>query len=923
MSMKIEKIIIENINSIEKAEISFSEGILSQETLFLITGETGSGKTTILDAITLALYDTSPRYENTENKEKTENGQATMKSITNALRKGSTDGKAEVWFAIGSERYIATWQMHKTRGGRYESTNRRKLEVLKGDERIVLETKIDAVNQQITDLIGLTYDQFVRSVMLAQGQFSTFLTSDKSHQTAILEMLTGTEIYSKIAAMVGTKKNEAKGEYDNAAKLYKSLSESILPEEKLNELNTELAGNENALIETEGNIKAIETKIVNFDKLENLDRDIDSYKSQLADYYASYEKILEEKSALVRRRDALKKQIDEQSGMKSLAEKMPLIVSLMEKTEHSDFRENVDKLEFSEISNALSEAESTQKNATNAYDECNARLEKADLEGLQNQKVEHNNKLTELEARKTKCLRVKQILSDYNNKRQVIENKKVNLFNLKKYFNDCECAYNEAEKTFKIKDEEFQKQKSMVDEHIKSLRSKLKDGEPCPLCGSTTHQYHDEGLVSSLFASIEKSYNEARLAFDKAKDEKNNTEQKIKLQNESIENEQKLSDNLLQNLKKECNDQPVFEMERLDNGLKACESKISDEKASINSIEDKIQKAKTIQNELKELKNKKETAENNYNLLLKKLAYKWKKLNDEHTQVDTDIRKIDEIANGIKKIAGFERIAEFGGKAATKNNIAKDEILVGFTRILTNLIEKSNERAKLAENAAGGTKEEAKKDMEVLEGRKKALNDRIADIKGEIANNRQNAEKAAKAQSEMQEKAKVSTLWGELASAIGTTATDNFRDVAQAYTMRILLDQANYFLRKLSSRYELTCYTNSLAIMVMDKEMGGELRSASSLSGGETFLVSLALALGLASLNDENLNIDMLFIDEGFGTLDGESLEMAVQTLGNMQKFGRRVGIISHVDSLKERIPAQIVVTKRGKAASTVEIKKS
>ncbi|MBR6439445.1 MAG: AAA family ATPase [Bacteroidales bacterium] len=921
--MKIEKIIIENINSIEKAEISFSEGILSQETLFLITGETGSGKTTILDAITLALYDTSPRYENTENKEKTENGQATMKSITNALRKGSTDGKAEVWFAIGSERYIATWQMHKTRGGRYESTNRRKLEVLKGDERIVLETKIDAVNQQITDLIGLTYDQFVRSVMLAQGQFSTFLTSDKSHQTAILEMLTGTEIYSKIAAMVGTKKNEAKGEYDNAAKLYKSLSESILPEEKLNELNTELAGNENALIETEGNIKAIETKIVNFDKLENLDRDIDSYKSQLADYYASYEKILEEKSALVRRRDALKKQIDEQSGMKSLAEKMPLIVSLMEKTEHSDFRENVDKLEFSEISNALSEAESTQKNATNAYDECNARLEKADLEGLQNQKVEHNNKLTELEARKTKCLRVKQILSDYNNKRQVIENKKVNLFNLKKYFNDCECAYNEAEKTFKIKDEEFQKQKSMVDEHIKSLRSKLKDGEPCPLCGSTTHQYHDEGLVSSLFASIEKSYNEARLAFDKAKDEKNNTEQKIKLQNESIENEQKLSDNLLQNLKKECNDQPVFEMERLDNGLKACESKISDEKASINSIEDKIQKAKTIQNELKELKNKKETAENNYNLLLKKLAYKWKKLNDEHTQVDTDIRKIDEIANGIKKIAGFERIAEFGGKAATKNNIAKDEILVGFTRILTNLIEKSNERAKLAENAAGGTKEEAKKDMEVLEGRKKALNDRIADIKGEIANNRQNAEKAAKAQSEMQEKAKVSTLWGELASAIGTTATDNFRDVAQAYTMRILLDQANYFLRKLSSRYELTCYTNSLAIMVMDKEMGGELRSASSLSGGETFLVSLALALGLASLNDENLNIDMLFIDEGFGTLDGESLEMAVQTLGNMQKFGRRVGIISPVDSLKERIPAQIVVTKRGKAASTVEIKKS
>ena len=917
MSMKIEKINIENINSIEKAEISFSEGILSQEPLFLITGETGSGKSTILDAITLALYDTSPRYENTDNKEKTENGQATMKSITNALRKGTTDGKAEVLFAVGSERYIATWQMHKTRGGRYESTNRRKLEILKGDERIVLETRIDQVNKQIVDLIGLSYQQFVRSVMLAQGQFNTFLTSDKSQQTAILEMLTGTEIYSKIAAMVGAKKNEAKGDYENAEKLYKSLSDNILPEEKLAELNAELTDNEKSLGETEANIKTIETKIANFDKLEDLDRDIDSYKSQLADYYASYEKILEEKSSLVTKRDALKKQIDEQAGMKSLAEKMPLIVSLIG---NSDFRDSNDKSEFSEIFNALSKAEIAKKDATNAYDECNTRFEKADLEGLQNKKDDHKNKLDELEAWKTKCQRVKLILEDYNKIKKEIENKSVEVSNINKHFKECEKAYQDAETAFKAKDAEFQIQKNMVDEHIKALRAKLEDGKPCPLCGSTTHQYHDEGLVSSLFTSIENSYNEARKAFDTVKDEKNKTEQKIKLLNERIENEQEQLNKRVHGLTRECNGKPVYEMERLEKGLEANEVKIQGEKAEIASIGLQIQAANMIKDELKNLKKTKDEAENNYNLLLKKLAYKWKKLNDEHSQVDADIRKIDEIASGIKKIAGFERIAEFSGKVATKNNIAKDEILVGFTRILTNLIEKSNERAKLAENAAGGTKDEAKKNKEVLENQKKVLNDRITDIKGEIANNRQNADKAAKMQSEMQDKAKVSALWSELASAIGTTTGDNFRDVAQAYTMRILLDQANYFLRKLSQRYELTCYTNSLAIMVMDKEMGGELRTASSLSGGETFLVSLALALGLASLNDENLNIDMLFIDEGFGTLDSESLEMAVQTLGNMQKFGRRVGIISHVDSLKERIPAQIQVTKRGKAASVVTI---
>ena len=208
-----------------------------------------------------------------------------------------------------------------------------------------------------------------------------------------------------------------------------------------------------------------------------------------------------------------------------------------------------------------------------------------------------------------------------------------------------------------------------------------------------------------------------------------------------------------------------------------------------------------------------------------------------------------------------------------------------------------------------------------FEDKKKEITDRIADMKGKLASNAQNAAKATKVLEDMPAKEKTFNLWSHLAEAIGTTSSNNFRDVAQAYTMRILLDQANYFLRKLSGRYELTCYTDSLAIMVMDKEMGGELRTATSLSGGETFLVSLALALGLASLNDENLNIDMLFIDEGFGTLDGESLEMAVNALGNMQKFGRKVGIISHVESLKERIPAQIQVVKHGKAASIIEIK--
>ena len=207
-----------------------------------------------------------------------------------------------------------------------------------------------------------------------------------------------------------------------------------------------------------------------------------------------------------------------------------------------------------------------------------------------------------------------------------------------------------------------------------------------------------------------------------------------------------------------------------------------------------------------------------------------------------------------------------------------------------------------------------------LTNEKKREEETLSEVKMKLALNVQNSADSLDYHKDLEEKERVYHLWEQLAKAIGTTDGDNFRDVAQAYTMGILLERANYYLKQICSRYLLSSYPDSLAIMVQDMEMGGELRSASSLSGGETFLVSLSLALGLTSLNDENFNIDMLFIDEGFGTLDNESLDMVMNTLENLHCLGRKVGIISHVDTLKERIPAQIQLVREGKSASRVEI---
>ena len=666
------------------------------------------------------------------------------------------------------------------------------------------------------------------------------------------------------------------------------MSNNILSDEELTALNDELTKSQADSDKTEAETKKLEQDLKNIENLEKLHQDIEGFKSQLADLQASFEKVLEDKETLKKQRDELKNKIDEH-----------------------------------EKSTKLTDAEKAKNDAASAVDECNSRLEKANPEGLRKQRDDYNHELENQNERKNKYIRVKQFLTDYLNKKQIIENKSVELEELKNHFNICEGEFQASKTAFEAKDSEYQVQKNMVADFMKSLRSKLEEGKPCPLCGSTTHQYHDETVVSSLFKTIETAWNEARNAFEKAKDAKNKAEGEINLLNKSINNEQSLLNNLVKQLENECNGKPIYDMNLLDKGLSDCESKILAEKTKITEINVKIQAADAIVEELKKLQQKKNRADEAYNSLLRQLTNEWKKLNDDYSKVDAEIVKIDEIANGIKRIEGFERVDEFKGKVAVRNNIDKNSLISGFSKVVFNLIEKSNE-TQVIENQLGEIdKAQTLRALEALRALRAAQSDAISELKAKISLNAQNSNQAQAAKDDLQAKTALLALWTQLATAIGTTATDNFRDVAQAYTMRILLDQANYFLRKLSQRYELTCYSNSLAIMVMDKDMGGELRSASSLSGGETFLVSLALALGLASLNDENLNIDMLFIDEGFGTLDGESLEMAVQALGNMQKFGKKVGIISHVDSLKERIPAQIRVTKRGKAASEVVVVKA
>lgn len=162
--------------------------------------------------------------------------------------------------------------------------------------------------------------------------------------------------------------------------------------------------------------------------------------------------------------------------------------------------------------------------------------------------------------------------------------------------------------------------------------------------------------------------------------------------------------------------------------------------------------------------------------------------------------------------------------------------------------------------------------------------------------------------------------WGSISELIGAADGKTFRRIAQAWNLERLLEQANLHLAGLTRRYRLERGGSELGLLVIDRDMGDERRSVHSLSGGETFLVSLALALGLASLTSGELAIESLFIDEGFGSLDPQSLALAMEALDGLQAQGRRVGVISHVQEMHERIPVQVRIEPLGNGTSQARI---
>ena len=279
---------------------------------------------------------------------------------------------------------------------------------------------------------------------------------------------------------------------------------------------------------------------------------------------------------------------------------------------------------------------------------------------------------------------------------------------------------------------------------------------------------------------------------------------------------------------------------------------------------------------------------------------------------------VDQLA-ALLAIAADERRQEQQALAALEQGVA------GAATVLH---ERRQRHAAHLEQAPPGNLATLPDDLAALAAERKSASDHAAALRLQVAQDEVRRQDAASAMAGIESQQLVERRWGKMAELIGSADGKKFRNYAQQFTLDVLLGYANAHLGHLAKRYRLERVAGavgngagpSLGLMVRDQDMGGEVRGVNSLSGGESFLVSLALALGLASLSSNRVKVESLFIDEGFGSLDSETLRVAMDALDGLQAMGRKVGVISHVQEMTERIATRIIVQPSGGGSSSVTV---
>lgn len=1025
--MKILAIRGKNLASLEgEFEVDFRKEPLRSAGLFAITGSTGAGKTTILDAMCIALYGRTPRLDNIKNSTAIEvHGSKSISEddTKTILRRGTCDGYAEVDFkAVDGNEYRVRWSVSRTNknpNGNFRTVSYDLTNITTDEHQALQANKHKEVIQQ---LVGLTFEQFTRAVLLAQGNFAAFLKADENEKALILQTLTGTEIYSRISELIYKKSEEARKNLELIEE--KKLGIAIMTSEEiasLNERKKELlekqtASNkelhtliekknwlersahldillQNALLEHTNAVKAFEDAAQRIEQLACIDSVQgvrDSYTSlcnseQACDEFANNIKLLQNElitcnQELIKANENVGAVSAEQERVNS--EWLTIQPQIMQAAK---FEEQIG-IETKREKEVLVEKQAFEKEFTqNNSDISRIKAEKASLENEKKDIVEWYAKNKEYETVIPYVPSIILNITSAKNEAEFVVTKKQQLEKAEKQL----LLNTERHEQARLRGEELER---TLPSEIARLRERLIDGEPCPVCGSRHHELVNKVLnilgekelekeksdVKQLLEYLEKTLEGCKTEIAGLRSaielhhsaERKFIEKSVELM-QGIDNPEALlaqenASQLLNDIQQrwERNRQREIKInEDIAIGIKTLdilekrntelEKEITTKSSLVNELKERIAKGKNeivkilgkeastkaIQERFKLLianankaftlaMEKKATVADLCNRLNGQLAEKTKNLADNRKNCAELTSVINEYLATRDDGMTFDRLKEILSISQSAVIALRNEVEQISKAVATANATKVERERSIVEHAKAVVKPNEGEDLATLQTAIEAINtqnsviiEELGNINAALLKDIENNKLFAQYKNEYDAKRTVATSWNTLNSMFGSAKGEKLMRLAQGYTLEILLDVANVHLKEITGRYELARISDkSLGIKVIDLDMLSESRSVHSLSGGETFLVSLALSLALSSISSNRMSVESLFIDEGFGALDSTTLKTAMYALERLQNQGRQIGVISHLGDMLEQIPVKIVVQKQNSGKSRIEI---
>ncbi|EAE9500466.1 SMC family ATPase [Listeria monocytogenes] len=1001
----------------KKEVIDFEK--LGTEQIFVISGKTGAGKSTIFDAISFAIFGKANTFDRESFSMRSHF--ATDKEVT----------EVTLVFRLKDKIYqisrIPQQEIAKQRGnGTTTSPQKAELYELIGDEMKLLASSVRDVNTKMEELIQLNVDQFRQILMIPQGEFRELLVSDSKEKEVILQRLAHTVYYEKIENLLWEKQKEAEILVVEARKKVAELAELSLPgvevagktTSEISVLQTEAMQREQAiLVELETELSVIRKQTseavekVTLVKEQLLDwQNLDAYTAEVAkletekDLYQAIEVRIEaaKRASNLRSQDALCIRLKEQLEAAEKNEKQVAIEAERVASQFSHAKKQKETLaekeaeleankrtlfQLEEMEPKIIELEAVtiqKRRAELDWKEATNHLEKvvgseqeiiAEMQMMEAKLAEVNQaELANLEA-----INERTTIETSIEKNQELVNKRVKMagWDKQKQVEEQTLAELLTEKTeieTTIKREELKRQQ----EQAATLAIHLHDGDACPVCGSVSHpelaKFGESANLETLEVASAK-LNEKQQAIHSAEKSISQFEWQLNEWAEIAdvnlaEVEQTLAENIQQakNLTAQIEtlQAKVAQKETIQATLETL--KINQNKAEIEKNNIAVQ-VENLHQQVQLAAGKLNYLEQSIPADLRDKAVFEHKKNELNTSIQTHIEQAERVDAAFRQAEKATTQLESTLASAQKAILSAQEALQEQREIFKTAMKQNDFSSYDAYKQALMSAEELKSQEEQLadfERKRHLAISRQADLTEKLKDKQkpnieqlefvmrekqqqlgQSEENTIKQrefvtkrkelienyQNSIQSVEKAEANYADIGLLADAARGKNARRLTfERYILAMFLDtiihRANHRLSKMTSgRFELQRKTekakgnvqSGLELEVFD-EYTGLTRHVKTLSGGESFKTSLALALSLAEVVQEmagGISLETMFIDEGFGTLDPESLEAAVECLLETQENGRLVGIISHVPELKERISARLEVTATNHGSTT------